>query len=100
MWPARTASPPKRLTPRRCAFDSRLFLDEDWPFLWAMTLLLTLDAGHADARERVAVAATPAIVVTTLVLEDPELLATKVIHHLRGRDRARHERAAHRDLVT
>src|ERR1700722_3640097 len=41
MVPPRTASPPKRLTPRRCAFESRPFLGGPKPFLCAISVSLS-----------------------------------------------------------
>src|SRR5262249_52522164 len=98
MLPARTVSPPNFFTPSRFAFESRPFLVDDWPFLCAMALL-PLDCGHADARELVAVAATPAVLAPALELEDPELLATPVLEDLGGHGSTLHRRAAHGDLV-
>src|ERR1700733_5391510 len=43
--PAFTTWPPKRLTPRRWAFESRPLRLDDAPFLWAISVLLRLGLG-------------------------------------------------------
>src|SRR5712691_5260649 len=99
MLPASTCWPPKRLTPRRCAFDSRLFLEDDWPFLCATVCSLSLDAGHANARELVAVAAPLAILAPAFELEDAKLHAAVVIHHFGREACTLHVGLADGDLV-
>src|SRR6187431_979363 len=47
--PALTTWPPKRLTPRYCALESRPLRVDDAPFLCAMTRQPLLDAGDLDA---------------------------------------------------
>src|SRR5580658_10399343 len=44
--PALTSWPPKRLTPRRWAFESRPLRLDDAPFLWAISVLLRLRLGR------------------------------------------------------
>src|SRR4051812_13787990 len=91
--PALTTWPPKRLTPRYCAFESRPLRVEDAPFLCAMSVPCVcaaeagglLDAGDLDAGEVRAVAL--ALLVPGLVLEllDDDLRSAQV-----GDDPGRH----------
>src|SRR5262245_7834747 len=60
---------------------------------------LPLDGRHADARDLVAVAATPAVLAPALEFEDLELLAAPVLEDL-GRDGSTlHRGTADGDLV-
>src|ERR687893_495487 len=80
--PALTSWPPKRLTPRRCAFESRPLRVEDAPFLCAMSAS-ALDTGDADLGVVLAVSGL------VLVLEDVNLRSLGRAQHLGGhRDRA------------
>src|SRR6185312_15807938 len=55
--PAWTDWPPKRLTPSRCAFESRPLRELDAPFLCAIgSLPRLLDTGDLDDRQRLTVA--------------------------------------------
>src|SRR5437763_46183 len=90
--PAFTTWPPKRLTPSRCALESRPLREDDAPFLCAIGALLSgLDAGHAKRGELLTVPL--ALVVTGLVLElvDDDLGTLAVVDHLGG-DPGRAER--------
>src|SRR3954447_20582786 len=72
--PALTSWPPNRLTPRRCAAESRPLRDDEAPFLCAMAQsLLRLDAGDADLGQLAAVPDPLAIAGLVLVLEDVDL---------------------------
>src|SRR5947209_13655939 len=78
--PAPTTWPPKRLTPRRCALESRPLRVDDAPFLCAICScllrvvgLLGLDTGHADLRQLLTVTLTLAVAGLVLVLEDVDL---------------------------
>src|ERR687885_1161035 len=53
--PALTTWPPKRLTPRRCAFESRPLRDDEAPFLCAMRSSALRDVADADGRQRLTV---------------------------------------------
>src|SRR6266700_2547386 len=85
--PALTAWPPKRLTPRRCALESRPLRELDAPFLCAISLLLSRgDVGDLELGQLLTVALP--LVVTGLVLElvDADLRALGLRDHL-GLDR-------------
>src|ERR1700722_11146073 len=64
--PALTIWPPNRLTPRRCAFESRPLRELEAPFLCAICCFL-LDAGDLEHRQLLTV--TLPLVVASLVLE-------------------------------
>src|SRR4051812_21757 len=100
--PAFTTWPPKRFTPRRCAFESRPLRVELAPFLCAMSVCPSalLDAGDLDPRELLAVAL--ALLVAGLVLEllDDDLLAAEVAEDLSGHDDLRQRGRVVRDRVT
>src|SRR5918998_2250431 len=86
--PALTSWPPKRLTPRRWAFESRPFRVEDAPFLCAMSAS-ALDTGDADLGVVLAVPLALAVSGLVLVLEDVNLRSLGRAQHLGGhRDRA------------
>src|SRR3712207_147761 len=87
--PAFTTWPPKRLTPRRCAFESRRLREDEAPFLCAMSASALRDvAGRdvcdADVGEGLTVPLT--LVVAGLVLElvDADLGALAVADDLAG----------------
>src|SRR5438067_5059399 len=65
--PADTTWPPKRLTPRRCAFESRPLREDEAPFLCAMSSSALRDVADHDAGQGLAVPLP--LVVTRLVLE-------------------------------
>src|SRR4051812_11110614 len=75
--PALTSWPPKRLTPRRCALESRPLRLDDAPFLCAMSLLSLLlrgvDRGHADLRVLLPVTHPAAVAGLVLVKADVDL---------------------------
>src|SRR3954462_7625476 len=97
--PALTTWPPKRLTPRYCAFESRPLRVEDAPFLCAMSEPL-LDSGDLDAGQ--VGAETLALLVTGLVLEllDDDLRAAKVSDDLGRHGHLRERLGVVRDGVT
>src|SRR5690606_769361 len=78
--PALTVWPPKRLTPSRCALESRPLRVELAPFLCAMSepLPCLLDAGDLDAREVLTVALALLVAGLVLVLLDDDLRAAQV----------------------
>src|SRR5688572_30901880 len=65
--PALTTWPPKRLTPRRCAFESRPLRDDEAPFLCAMPGSALRDVADHDVGEGLTVPLP--LVVAGLVLE-------------------------------
>src|SRR5947209_6775875 len=111
--PAVTSWPAKTLTPRRCACESRPFLEEPSPFLCAICVLLrgrlsllargarllrSADRGDRDPRQLRAVAARLLETALWLVGEDTDLVAADVLEHLGG-DRAGKLRAVGDDAV-
>src|SRR5215212_1097606 len=86
--PAFTTWPPKRLTPRRCAFESRPLREDEAPFLCAMSSALRDVADH-DVGEGLTVPLP--LVVAGLVLElvDADLRALAVADDLAGHGHAR-----------
>src|SRR5690349_1662248 len=69
--PALTCWPPNRLTPSRCALESRPFRLDEAPFLCATTGLLSgLDAGDLHAAVALTVALPLPVTGLVLVLED------------------------------
>src|SRR6478735_10768666 len=97
--PALTTWPPKRFTPRYCAFESRPLRVDDAPFLCAIAQPL-LDAGDLDAGELRAVAL--ALLVPGLVLEllDDDLRSALVADDLGGHLDLREGLLVVRDRVT
>src|SRR5579862_5341915 len=99
--PPGTNCPPKAFTPRRCAFESRPFLELPNPFLCAITIYLleracSLEDGalcddlvHFDAREVLAVSDGSLVLFLTLELECQELDAAAM-----GLDRALNTRTS------
>src|SRR3954447_20063747 len=65
--PAFTTWPPKRFTPRRCAFESRPLREDEAPFLCAMSASALRDVADHDVGEGLTVPLT--LVVAGLVLE-------------------------------
>src|SRR5579884_1440441 len=90
MEPPLTISPPKRFTPRRCAFESRPFLELPNPFLCAMTCLCH-DLAHPHRGVVLAVADGALVLLLTFELKDDDLIAAAVLHdgalHLRRAER-------------
>src|SRR5918998_5515857 len=81
--PALTTWPPKRLTPRRWALESRPLRDDDAPFLCAMSSALR-DVSDHDAGQGLTVPLP--LVVAGLVLElvDVDLRTLAVLDDLAG----------------
>src|SRR6478736_3541719 len=98
--PALTTWPPKRLTPRRWAFESRPLREELAPFLCAISGLLScgavygwvtgrgpagsLDAGDLEAGQLLTVALATPVARLVLVPQDVDLRALLVPDDLRG----------------
>src|SRR3712207_5308925 len=82
--PALTIWPPKRFTPRRCAFESRPLRDDEAPFLCAMSASALRDVADHEAGQRLTVPLP--LVVAGLVLElvDVDLRALAVPDDLTG----------------
>src|SRR5918997_163186 len=82
--PALTTWPPKRLTPRRWAFESRPLRDDEAPFLCAMSGSALRDVADHDAGQGLTVPLP--LVVAGLVLElvDVDLRALAVLEDLAG----------------
>src|SRR3954468_401309 len=82
--PAFTTWPPKRLTPRRWAFESRPLRDDEAPFLWAMSGSALRDVADHNAGQGLTVSLP--LVVAGLVLElvDVDLRALAVLDDLAG----------------
>src|ERR1700693_3434011 len=70
--PPVTSCPPKRLTPRRCEFESRPLREEPCPFLCAM-VLGSFDSVDADFDHRLPVPLGPPVLLGALLLEDEHL---------------------------
>src|SRR5215207_3470844 len=87
--PAFTTWPPKRLTPRRCAFESRPLREDEAPFLCAMSTSALRDVADHDVGEGLTVPLP--LVVAGLVLElvDADLRALAVTDDLAGHGHAR-----------
>src|SRR3954453_14823628 len=86
--PALTTWPPKRLTPRRWALESRPFRDDEAPFLCAMSSSALRDVADHDAGQGLTVPLP--LVVAGLVLElvDVDLRALAVLDDLAGHGHA------------
>src|SRR5215204_1736419 len=86
--PALTTWPPKRFTPRRCAFESRPLRDDEAPFLCAMSSSALRDVADHDAGQGLTVPLP--LVVAGLVLElvDVDLRALAVLDDLAGHGHA------------
>src|SRR3954466_10856792 len=82
--PASPTCPPKRLTPRRCAFESRPLREDEAPFLCAMSASALRDVADDHVGQGLTVPLT--LVVTGLVLElvDVDLRALAVAEDLTG----------------
>src|SRR6202008_462204 len=82
--PALTTSPPNRLTPSRCAEESRPLRELEAPFLCAMVTAPLLDASDLEDRQLLTV--TLPLVIAGLVLElvDADLGTLGVLEHLAG----------------
>src|SRR2546428_5679646 len=90
MLPARTNSPPKRFTPRYCAFELRPLREEPTPFLCAMGSSADLHVLDLHFRERLPVAGVPSEPRAAREPVDLDLLVLAVPHHL-----GRHLRPSH-----
>src|ERR1017187_6852535 len=75
--PPGTSCPPKRFTPRRCALESRPFLELPKPFLCAMEL--AHDVADAHFGVILPVPLGPLILLLSLELENQDLLGAIVI---------------------
>src|SRR5262245_8477028 len=96
--PALTRSPPKTLTPRRLAFESRPFLELPPAFLCAIALALN-DIVDAQFRVRLPVALRLLVVLAAAQLEDAHLVGAAVRHDRGLHLGARNERRADLDPV-
>src|SRR5687768_2922434 len=96
MLPAGTSSPPKVLTPRRFACESRPLRELPPAFLCAMFVdSLRSDSDDLDFGVVLAVPHRLAIVLAPAHLENAYLLAASVPDHLRRHRGAADERRAH-----
>src|SRR5579875_3865403 len=82
--PPETSWPPKAFTPSRCELESRPFFELPKPFLCAMIQLLGDNLADRDAREVLAMADSPLVLLLAFELEDQRLFAAS----LRGDDAA------------
>src|SRR5690242_60474 len=85
MFPDFTNSPPKRLTPRYCGFESRPFRVEPTPFLWAISASPDLHVGDLHFGELLTVPGVTAVSRAAGEPVDPDLPGLPVAHDL-GRD--------------
>src|SRR5438132_13654573 len=74
MEPPGTTSPPNRLMPRRCAFESRPFLELPNPFLCAIATALRDDLGHLQLGETLPVSDRPLVLLLAFELENHDFL--------------------------
>src|SRR5271168_3265657 len=77
MDPPVTSSPPNAFTPRRCAFESRPFLELPRPFLCAI-LHLCQNLAHLHLRVVLPVTDGPLVLLFALELEDNHFIASPV----------------------
>src|SRR5690349_506834 len=91
MVPPVTNWPPNALIPKRCALESRPFLELPKPFLCAMTNDLRYDLIHLHARVILAMPDGALVLLLALELEDDGLIAAAL-----RCDGALHARAAER----
>src|SRR6185436_3795627 len=70
MLPPRTCSPPNFLSPSRCAFESRPFLDEPTPFLCAIALYLL----YLDLCKTLTVALFAFVLLAAFLFENDDLV--------------------------
>src|SRR5436309_11930245 len=82
MFPASTASPPNRLTPRYLGLLVRPFRLEPTPFLCAMSASAELDIGDADLGIALPMSGLAAIILPPLELEHVDLGFLAVPYHL------------------
>src|SRR5712664_3946761 len=80
MLPAVTNCPPKRFTPSIWGLESRPLRELPTPFLCAIAL--DLDLGDTHRRHRLAMPAMPPVVLPPLELDDQDLVALALRHHL------------------
>src|SRR5258708_13078296 len=71
--PALTTWPPYRLTPSRCAFESRPLRLDDAPFLCAISSLRLLDPGNSDLRVLLPVTLTALVARLVPVVDHVDL---------------------------
>src|ERR1700677_4438440 len=76
--PPGTSCPPKAFTPRRCAFESRPFLELPSPFLCAIELPLSYNLVDGDARKVLPVADRPLVLFLAFELENQDFFAAPV----------------------
>src|SRR5579885_1674031 len=76
--PPETNWPPKAFTPSRCELESRPFFELPKPFLCAMTQLLADNIADGDAREILAMADGPLVLLLALELENQRLFAASM----------------------
>src|SRR6202051_2262036 len=74
--PALTTWPPNRLTPSRCAFESRPLRLDDAPFLCAISSLRLLDPGNSDLRVLLPVTLTALVARLVPVVDHVDLRAS------------------------
>src|ERR1035441_10508006 len=79
--PPGTSCPPQRFTPRRCALESRPFLELPKPFLCAMEL--AHDVADAHFGVVLPVPLGPLVLLLSLELENQNFLGAVVIFHRR-----------------
>src|SRR5438128_2574145 len=94
MLPARTNSPPKRFTPRYCAFELRPLREEPTPFLCAIVSSADLHVLDLHFREPLPVARMAPEPCTTREPIDLDLPVLAVPHHLGRHLSASHDRLA------
>src|SRR3954454_23912326 len=75
MEPPVTTSPPKRFTPRRCALESRPFLELPKPFLCAIRKPLQRDVANGQLGVVLPVTDGPLVLLFALEFEDDQLVA-------------------------
>src|SRR3990172_96591 len=100
MFPARTGSPPKTLTPRLCPWLSRPLRELPPAFLCAIALpLLRFDRGNLQRGLVLPVALLPAIAFPSFLFENSDLFSAKLIDDLAGNFGIGHQRRADLDFA-
>src|SRR3954471_17332970 len=82
--PAFTTWPPKRLTPRRCAFESRPLREDEAPFLCAMSSSALRDVADHDAGQGLTVPLRLVVAGLVVVLVELDLRALPGVDELAG----------------
>src|SRR4029450_12421930 len=90
--PAFTTWPPKRLTPRRCAFESRPLRDDEAPFLCAMSSSALRDVADHEAGQGLTVPLPLVVAGLVLDLVNLDLRALAVLDDLAGHGHLRQSR--------